>query len=815
VSVFPLAAFRRPAFVVLAAMAAACRDPSPTTTTLIVTVNGLPAGAIGSVRVTGPDQFLQVISTTITLENLVPGRYILSSDTVLFEGNRYGVTSGVDTITLGRGRIESVAVPYGLASGGLTITPNGLPAGTIAPALHVRGPLPNGSEISDIEPGTPTTGMIPGKYEIMSDTATTASGDLFAAAKVRDTVVVPASLTPVQASVAYALASGNLALTVQGLPSGTLQPIVVHGPGGFEVRTGESLMIRGLVPGTYTVVSPNVGSACPKVFSASNSAASLQQNVDIQIGETDAVTSRYSEVTAPAGWLNLRIEKVYLTQATQNSLGTVPLISGKTALLRVFGVASQCNTARPSVRVTLSTGLQVTLPAPEDSVRVAPLENSLGYSWNVVVPASDVRPGMTVVAEMDVTGAVAEASETDNRFPLSGSKRIDVRAAPVVGLRFVPIVQTVNGVVLKGNVDSAALIDFSRRIHPVGSYNLDIREPYTTTKVLQSSGTNWTDVLSEIQALRQADNAAVPTVRHYYGVAKLSYSSGVAGIGYIPGKTAMGWDDLTRSASQVMAHELGHNFGRAHSPCGGPSSPDPNYPASYTGGTIGVLGWDPSAGLRAAGLTDVMGYCNNQWISDYTYLGILNRLASGSPSLPYVAGAVQPSLLLWGRIENGAIVLEPTFEISGQPEPPVRGPNRVTATDADGNVLFSVAFAGERVADLPGEPEHFSFLVPLSALRGRQIAALTLSARGRTVRSVASTDVASDPSVEMTAVNSRGVRLRWDATRFPVVMVRDPVEGHVLSFARGGDATIVTGSSELELNFSNRVRSSRRLQNFK
>ena len=55
----------------------------------------------------------------------------------------------------------------------------------------------------------------------------------------------------------------------------------------------------------------------------------------------------------------------------------------------------------------------------------------------------------------------------------------------------------------------------------------------------------------------------------------------------------------------------------------------------------------------------------------------------------------------------------------------------------------------------------------------------------------------------------QGVRVQWDASKFPAVMVRDPVRGEVLSFARGGDATIVTSGNEIELVYSNRLRSAR------
>jgi hypothetical protein len=51
------------------------------------------------------------------------------------------------------------------------------------------------------------------------------------------------------------------------------------------------------------------------------------------------------------------------------------------------------------------------------------------------------------------------------------------------------------------------------------------------------------------------------------------------------------------------------------------------------------------------------------------------------------------------------------------------------------------------------------------------------------------------------------VRIRWDAHRAPVVLVRDPVTGQVISFARGGLAELVTARRELELSEPDRVGS--------
>ena len=49
--------------------------------------------------------------------------------------------------------------------------------------------------------------------------------------------------------------------------------------------------------------------------------------------------------------------------------------------------------------------------------------------------------------------------------------------------------------------------------------------------------------------------------------------------------------------------------------------------------------------------------------------------------------------------------------------------------------------------------------------------------------------------------------LRWDATKSPMIMVRDAVTGDVLSLARGGSAEVAAARDELSLTVSGRVRS--------
>jgi hypothetical protein len=77
------------------------------------------------------------------------------------------------------------------------------------------------------------------------------------------------------------------------------------------------------------------------------------------------------------------------------------------------------------------------------------------------------------------------------------------------------------------------------------------------------------------------------------------------------------------SDPNVVVHEIAHTHGRLHAPCGDVSDMiDKTYP--YAGGLIGSWGYDfISAKLVDPSTTpDLMGYCKNEWISDYNYQGI-------------------------------------------------------------------------------------------------------------------------------------------------------------------------------------------------
>jgi hypothetical protein len=699
----------------------------------------------------------------------------------------------------------AVTVTYELATGSLAVSITGLPGAAVAD-VSVTGP---GGFATAVTSNTTVANLAPGTYTVAAATVLVGTSSYDAGAPLQ-TVAVTASATPAAIVVDYALATGALALTVTGLPGGADAAVTVTGP-AYSATVTATTTLSNITAGTYTIDAGAVTEGGTTYIPTPTT-----QTAAVTAGATSTATVAYS--AAGPSSLNLVIDGMYLTQSVQTYDGAVPLVAGRDGLLRVFVRANQTNTESPDVRVRLYDGGSLTntftLTAPASAVPTTVNEGDLAASWNLALPASLIQPGLEIIADVDPGNAILEVDDGDNDFPTSGSPGAqDVRVIGPFAVRFVPVIQAIDG--LTGDVTGANADQFlatTQQLFPLESYDEDIRAPYTYTDTVSIESDNatgtWSRVLSEINALRTADGSS----RYYYGVVKTSYSGGIAGIGYVPGKAAVGWDRLP-SGGGVAAHEWGHNWGRSHAPCGGAGSPDPSYP--YPGGLIGVWGYDLiSASLVPPTAPDIMGYCSNDWISDYTYTGVLTHIATRF-SVAGTPGATQPVLLVWGRMRNGMIELEPAFELDATPRPPSGGGRyMLEGLRLDGSRLFRYAFEPEAVADSPDGEGHFAFTLPVGMLGDRTASLRVTGPGGQAFATMkagqpGAQGLRQGPAASVRSLAADRVELRWDRNQFPMVLVRDPATRQILSFARGGAATIRTFARELDLVYSDGVRSTR------
>jgi hypothetical protein len=777
---------------------------------LTVSVTGLPSGVSASLTVTGPGGFsrsiseLDALTGSSTLTGLAPGTYTVSAAAVISGSLTYIPTPTSQSAPVSIGVTATAAVGYASSIGALTVGIQGLPAGA-AGSVVVTGPAGFSQNVTASQT---LSGLVAGTYTI-SAAGVNSGGYTWAPTPVSQTVSLTTG-SGGSAVVVYAASTGSLAVAISGLPGGTPASVSLTGPGGFSQSLAATGTVVGLAPGTYTLAASSVSGT--SVYTP----APPSQTAVVTSGATASVGVVYSTSGGGTASLDLTINGAYLVQAAQRYDGSVPLVAGRDAYLRVFALANQTNAVAPRVRVRLYSGSTLvqtyTISAPAAGVPTSVDESSLTNSWNVLVPGALVQPGLKLLADVDPDGAVTESDESDNQFPVSGTPAaIDVRSLATFAFRLVPVRQQVNG--LQGDVTTSnkeSYLGDLKAMLPIGAYDADVRAVYTTTAPALDAGNSngaWGTIISELYALRGADASS----RYYYGVVKTSYNSGVAGLGYVGGTahTAVGWD-ASGSAPNVLAHEVGHNLGQQHAPCGGAGSPDPAYP--YPGGVTGRWGLNlTSLTLQPPTLGDLMGYCHPNWISDYNWSAMVGYRQSSLLNLQAQGATGDAGLLVWGRITPAGVVLEPAFKVAmGSDLTPRVGPNQLELLGADGATIRTVSFAATELAEQPGgggAEQHFAFVLPLDAQLEGALAGLRVSAGSRVAsRTVAAVPTPADPGQELTRPNGEQVQVRWDATRYPMVMVRDAMTHEVLSFARGGTARLWTRSGSFDLSYSDGVR---------
>jgi hypothetical protein len=780
------------------------------TGSLQVNVSGLPVGADAALMLTGP-QSVGLTGTT-TLPTLASGSYTLTASIVNVSGTNYAPTPTSQNVTISTGGQSTATVTYAavVTSGSLQVTVNGLPGGTNA-AVTLTGP-----QTVNITGSTTLSVLAVGSYTLTAANVS-ASGTTYAPLPTSQNVTITNGVQSTATITYAAVASvGSLQVTVSGLPGGTNAAVTLTGSQTVNI-TG-STIVPNLAPGSYTLTAASV-SASGTTFTP----APTSQNVTITAGVQSSATVNY---TGLPSIIDLVLDQAYLTQATQKTDGSVAMVAGRDALLRVFAHADRANVLTPTVRARVYDGVTLlqtlTLTGPAAGVPQTLAEGTLTSTWNVVIPGANVRTAMRVLVDIDPTNAVTEADETNNIWPSNGTPRsMTVNTVPAFNVRFVPVtVGSKTGNVTAGNMNQFLVT--TRLVWPILDVVSDVRAPFTSsadTLVSDDSNGRWLTVLSEMNTLRSTDGA--PSNLHYYGVVKVGYNSGVAGYGYVPGRAAMGWDYLP-SGDGVAAHEWGHNFARPHAPCGGAAGPDPTYP--YAGGDIGVFGWNSTTNaLIPTTQKDMMGYCNPKWISDYNWTKVMTyRQGSG---LVADAGADGDGLLVWGRVVNGNVSLEPAFRVTAPHTAAAARPTHyVDALDAEGNVLLELPIVTDKVDHATAQDVRmFSVILPWSAtleqalaeLRVRDIRTPLLSASrasanavgARLSRSTRRTLTMPDPESAVDAAPSGRMRVRWNAAKYPMAMVRDAATGQVMGYVRRSGDAVVSGGKRLEVVYSDGVRS--------
>lgn len=328
--------------------------------------------------------------------------------------------------------------------------------------------------------------------------------------------------------------------------------------------------------------------------------------------------------------LNLSVETAFLVQATQRPDGSVPLVAGRDARLRIFPVANESNSARPRARVRFyengTAFEELVLPAVGASVPESVELESDDGAWSVAVPGDWIREGLSFDVLVDADGLVPETDETDNLFPASGTQAVEVVTLSPLRVRLVPVqVGTNVGGVPPEHIDD--YLDLFSRIVPVDSVEVDVRATFVSAVDSVRSGSV---VLNEINQLRQSEDPDWI----YVGVTDdQSWTNpGRSGLAFVNGSAAIINAPTVDRRRVIFAHQMGHVFGQRHAPeCdSGTTSAFP-----YPDDRIGQPGYDVEAGeVIPADRWDIMSFCPliDPWVSDFSWEGMLGNLEGREPA---------------------------------------------------------------------------------------------------------------------------------------------------------------------------------------
>ena len=468
-------------------------------------------------------------------------------------------------------------------------------------------------------------------------------------------------------------------------------------------------------------------------------------------------TSRVTNCVSYAGQ-----SAAYLTQAVQSFSYPVPLVAGEDAVLRVF-VATQAGQEVPmpaAKAVFYLDGAEVhsvDVPGGVGSVPHQIDEGDLSASSNAPVPGSIVMPGLEMVVEIDPGGALNPALGLGGRLPPTGRTPVLVRDVPPFDLTLVPFLWREDPdrsilTRLEGLTAESDIFRLTRDLMPVRDFSVDVREAvWISFDPVSRSTEDLGNLLRVVKMVHATDGAT----GYYMGVP----TDGGGGVATSPGYTSvssLNW--------KIIAHELGHNFSLGHAPCGTSRTLDRNYP--NPDGFIGAWGFDLLSGeLVVPGTPDVMGYCGPGWISDYHFKKALGYRVSQAQSAHFAAAYAtsERSLLLWGGVKDGELVLEPTFVVDAPSAfPQLDGPYQLIGEGRDGGRLFNLSFGMAEIAD--GEGAVFTFILPARSDWPGSLERITLSG----------------PE----GVATLGGEDELDTERSPAALLLDPVTGRVRGILR-------------------------------
>jgi Viral BACON domain len=557
---------------------------------------------------------------------------------------------------------------------------------------------------------------------------------------------------------------------------------------------------------------------------------------------------RLSVDANPLALTNLRVTGIEVTQGIQDLNNSVLLIQNRRTFARVYVESEGASVAGVAAELsgTWDGGeggpLQPLNSAARLTVQATPSRDNLDDSFLFELPPEwTTKTNLRLRAVLNPYHYPPEPTYADNSRSVGP---LTFNSSPRLEVQFVAFEYELNGTRYRPRYDQDLLQTFSwiRRAYPLASTpgfsgdpspGFRPRLPWLVLESDLGARVDRSHPACDVYLERNPDgtikrdqrnlcasaytNERLKALRTEYGISADTFMYGMisdAG-GFFPrgqaggdnvssgpaGSSTGSWDTDGSYADWYAAHEIGHSLGRGHPAPGsktcGHSADDDQYP--YEEAAIGppdgsVAGFDagdpqfaiPRAVYSSAIWHDVMSYCDNQWVSDYTYKGLYAAMSAGSTATVRAqATAVNGDWLsLFGGIaaDGSRAAIDHVQRRSSVASMPLRQPGAyaIQLLDAQGNTIASYAFTPRPLNEDEGSGFSFNQVVPFAAsarevrivhlARSQVLARQSISANPPVVASVA---LQGTPNTGTAILNWTASDPDGDVLRFDVLYSRD------------------------------------------
>lgn len=450
-------------------------------------------------------------------------------------------------------------------------------------------------------------------------------------------------------------------------------------------------------------------------------------------GSAYHTTQPYHLEVSMAGAVDLTIQELEVTQGIQDLNNSVAQVNGKLTrarvyvgvsppvtslsdlVVRLYGWSGNYNgTALPGSPLTFGPATYAVTSTSVTNMRLA-----LGSTFNFPIPSTWLTHGTLYLRAEVNPGEIVPETNYANNYLMDSVK---CGSCDAVNLALVAVTSGGITVSLQSSLVTQ-MLSYFKDAYPMSQLNVWTLASgaFEATRNYAAASSQpgvcssaWGDLAGEMSDFY--DNwSNRPAHAFVYGLLNQNVPhcapTGGCHLGCSSGSGNGSCGILSADAGETLAHEVGHTLGRAHAPCGlGGATPDSGWPnGTNPGAIIGQVGvrWTQST-VYGPNTPDLMSYCNNAWISPYTYWGLWGGLCGlYSSSLDAAStGAPAPHVIVAGQISGDTVVLRPFWVQdypAGEHDAPGEGPYSIELRNASGSALFVRRFA---LAAYGEDPHH-------------------------------------------------------------------------------------------------------------